>query len=63
MTQQDFHGGSMGGMTEGGGRLSPDVVTGPIGSQGLSKEAIGAAPSKLISARNGSLFRFCWGRY
>ncbi len=40
-------------MTEGGGSSSPDGVAGTAGAQGFSKEAIGAATSKLISASIG----------
>lgn len=42
-------------MTEGGRVQSPDVPVATTGAQGLSKEAIGAATLKLISASIGDI--------
>lgn len=48
-------GDAWGGMTEGGGSSSPDVAADTTGAQGFTKEAIGAATSKLISASIGDI--------
>jgi len=42
-------------MIEGGGSSSPDVAADTPGARGFSKEAIGAATSKLISASIGDI--------